>query len=177
MVDEVELPPKRWVRAGLQVVCKAESLLHGVGLNGYRDSVVATLDTLLVPPTHRSLLATGLYHTDTLSVVTSRTGGEDVATRSEAVTLCIGVTRDCAIMTRANGFTVRVFPLALRVVRLLGAAECQREKLRVAHLHANLDLLKRKCGHYARSNVWVVLAPAHMTLNPYKTAIRMKTCG
>jgi hypothetical protein len=134
--------------------------------------------TLLVPPTHRSLLATGLHHTDTLSLVTcaratvSHTVGEDVATSAEAVTLCVGVTRDCAIMTRADGVTARVFPLALRVVRSLGAAECQREKLRVAQLHANLDLLKRKCGHHTCSNVWVVLAPAYMTLNPYKTASR-----
>lgn len=125
----------------------------------------------LVPTTHSSLLAASLHHANALSLVTRAdaivaANSEDVPTGTKSMTLCIRAAWNRSIVTRANGVAAWVLPLALGVVRLLGAAEGQRKQLGIAHRHTDLDVLKRQVGHHTSSNVWIVLAPAYMTFNP-----------
>lgn len=127
---------------------------------GVKRTECVTLDRIeyslfckcLVPTTHSPLLATGLHHADALSFGTRAdalprhnfaTDGEDASTGTKAITLCVGATWDRAIVTRTNGFAAWVLPLALGVVRSLGAAEGQRKQLGIAHRHTDLNVLER----------------------------------
>ena len=119
------------------------------------------------PATQRAWLSSTLCDANTLATRAGHSAvGHDPTTGTKRPAFCVRRARNRCVVWTPGFRAARPRAMALRVVTALRAAKAQREQLSVSHRNPHLHLAPAKGRHHPRSDVGVIVAPAHRTVDP-----------